>query len=364
MSDNVNNPRERRSKSRAIKDLLSGARASMSEALYDRWNWTEEERRLIAPYVKRTKPSNAPTSSKTYTKADAFAAIAKGTENATTESVYRSRMNALLRMFDANEDVGSIFEASEDATIIGRIRERYKDPTTYIQLVLWLGTHDQRFAAMLTEERLRRYREAYAEERNLGVERALDAQSRRSVDDHVAIYESTKATVERLGRERAGSMDHLIATMYTHALYDRSGTIHMNPRNYFWNVELVKSDSEMDDEGNFLNTSSGRMLLNKYKTSGVYKPYDVALSPTVMAVLRSSLAETGARKYLLTKDNGERYQPSSLSYKVKQVMGHKIDDMRHAIETYEIHRRRTSRSHMAFVSRHSVATQDLVYVPR
>lgn len=357
--------RERRSKSRAINDLKSGARTSMSEALYKRWEWTDEERRFVEPYVLRTTPKSKPSGDARYSKADAFATIVANTENATTRSVYQSRVNALLRMFEADEDVSAIFERRRDATIIAKIRERYKDPTTYIQLVLWLATQDKRFVGMLTEERLRAYKDAYAEERNLGVERALKAQSARDVDDHVAVYNAMFATQARLATESPGSMDHLIATMYTHALYDRQGAIHMNPRNYFWNVLLVEDDAEMDEERNFLNIKTGRMLINKYKTSGVYKPYDVTLPSNAMAVVRASLERTGPRKYLMAKDNGALYQPASFSHKVKQVMGGvKIDDMRHAIETYEVHRQGTSRSRMAFVSRHSVATQDLVYVPR
>lgn len=363
--------KERRSKSRAIKDLLSGARTTMSDALFDRWTWTEEELRVIEPFLSpasRAKvPGTRPPAARkdAYTKAHAFAAIATNTENDTTERVYKSRLNALLRLFEApNEELSAVFETRTDAAIIAKIRARYKDPTTYVQLVLWLATHDARFAELLTAERLRAYQDAYAEERNLGVERAIDAQKRRAVSDHVAIYRACHAVADRLAVERPGSFEHLIAELYTYALYDAQGVIHMNPRNYFVAVVLVTRDEDMDTERNFLNTATGRMLLNKYKTSGIYRAYDVVLPERTMRVVRASLERTGPRRYLLTKENGEPYQAPSMSHKVKQIMGYKIDDIRHAIETFEIHCRGTSRSHMALVSRHSVATQDLVYVPR
>jgi hypothetical protein len=67
---------------------------------------------------------------------------------------------------------------------------------------------------------------------------------------------------------------------------------------------------------------------------------------------------------LLVHDDGQPYSNNRMSEKIKGIMGYSIDTIRKAIESYEVHVRKTSRIHMANVSRHTIATQDMTYVSR
>ena len=149
--------------------------------------------------------------------------------------------------------------------------------------------------------------------------------------------------------------------MYTHALYDENDTIHINPRNYFQCVKLVNKNNDMDEENNFYNTKTGRLLLNDYKTSGIYKPYDVILSKKVQKMINDSI-DKNKRTYLIEKEKGGTMAPNSLSEMVQRVMGHTIDTIRKSIESYEINVKKTSREHLAWVSRHTIITQEVSYL--
>jgi hypothetical protein len=350
-----------RNKMCAIRELKQGKRSFLTPAFVNRYQWTEEEREFIEPFVRKVKTTRE-GSAAGVSLDEVLESVETHTNRMATASTYKSKANALMRLFEIDTGVFSdIFEKQADADIVRTIKDKYLCPVGYIGFLLWLREHNHKMGSILTEERASFYKEHFDLEKDKNTVRLIEA--RNADTSYAGIYKSAFEAERNLSDTQYGSMNHLIATMYSTALYNEYGVIHMNPRNYFVKVRLIRDDAEIDVHDNFFNTVTGRMVINDFKTAGIYKPYDVRVPQSVLRVVESSLAKL-PREYLITRSDGKLYTPSGLSEKVSRVMGYNIDTLRKAIESYEIHVKRTCRLHMAFVSRHSVSTQDLSYVAR
>ena len=350
-----------RNKTCAVRELKQGKRSFLTPAFVDRYQWTEEEREFIEPFIRKIRITKE-GSSEGLTLDEVLESVETHTNRTATAATYKSKANALMRLFEIDTGVFSdIFKKETDADIVGIIKTKYMCPVGYIGFLLWLREHNDKMRTLLSDERVSFYKEQFDLEKDINTVKLIEA--RNADSSYVSIYESAFEAERILSETQYGSMNHLIATMYSTALYNEYGVVHMNPRNYFVNVRLVRDDAAMNIHDNFFNTVTGRMVINDFKTAGIYKPYDVRVPQSVLRVVESSLAKL-PREYLISRNDGRMYTPSGMSDKVSRVMGYNIDTLRKAMESYEIHVKRTCRLHMAFVSRHSVATQDLSYVAR
>ena len=193
---------------------------------------------------------------------------------------------------------------------------------------------------------------------------------RREDTDFVRVWKRIFAKEKELADSEFASMKHVIALMYTKALYDEDGLIHMNPRNYFLRIALVDDDDKILTYGNFYNTTNGRLVLNDYKTSKIYDAYDVTLTQYCREVIDKSI-ELRPRKFLVEKledaegDKAEdkTFKNNSLSETVKRIFGgYSINKIRKSIESYEVNVNKVSCVHLANVSRHTVMTQTTNYL--
>jgi hypothetical protein len=284
---------------------------------------------------------------------------------ANSARAYRSNLNTLLKLFRVDSRVVTeLFDENSDSRILEKIETTYRNASNYLCTIVWLISNVEALRSHLAESRrdfyLRQYKLAKAHQTARSIE------ERKSFTDYEEVYASLFELERRLARERYGSIDHVLALMYSRGLYDDAGTIHMNPRNYF---ACVRLDYTPPPEcikhltGNVLYMPQGRLVLTDYKTSNMYEPYDVVLSTYSMNVIRSSL-EMFPRSHLLSPPKGGPYRASSLRDKLCRVVGHGVDKIRKSIESYEIMVKGSCRVHLAMVSRHSVATQDISYLDK
>lgn len=347
-------------KKRTIRELKKGKKKTVSQAIIDKYNWTKEELEILKPYINTHIPNkilNDKISVKTFTKKEAYDVINKYSEKEGTKKTYISRVNALLKLCEINdEDFSKIF----DDKLIDKIRNKYKDPTPYFGFLLFILSKADKLSKLVPEDTFENIKETF--EKNKNKQTVVNLNNRQEDIGYEKVYNDIFEKEKQLSEKEYGSMKHIIAIMYTKALYSDKKIV-INPRNYFLKVKLVKKDSEMNKKDNFYNTETGRLLLNSYKTSGIYKPYDVILANEVQKVITKSL-KLFPREYLIEKQNGGLYKNNSLSEMIQRVMGYNIDTIRKSIESYEINVRNEDRIHLAEVSRHSVTTQEISYLSK
>ena len=347
-------------KKRTIRELKNGKKKTVSQAIIDKYNWTKEELEILKPYINTHIPNkilNDKISVKTFTKKEAYDVINKYSEKEGTKKTYISRVNALLKLCEINdEDFSKIF----DDKLIDKIRNKYKDPTPYFGFLLFILSKSDKLSKLVPEDTFENIKETF--EKNKNKQTVANLNNRQEDIGYEKVYNDIFEKEKQLSEKEYGSMKHVIAIMYTKALYSDKKIV-INPRNYFLKVKLVKKNSEMNKKDNFYNTETGRLLLNSYKTSGIYKPYDVILANEVQKVITKSL-KLFPREYLIEKQNGGLYKNNSLSEMIQRVMGYNIDTIRKSIESYEINVRNEDRIHLAEVSRHSVTTQEISYLSK
>ena len=360
-------------KKRHIRALQKGHKKSISQSVIDKYNWTVDELKILKPYINNVKPfetTNTSISNDVFTTNEMYRLLDQFVENKTTLKNYRSRVNAFNKLLNVqNEQFSDIF--SDVKTLSKAIIDKYSDPTAYFGFLLFILSKSQKLLDIATKQYKKKKDKGTTDDvfdvlktqfnnyKNTQIVNQL--KDRRKDLNYEAVYKSIFKKESELNKSEYASTHHLISVMYTHALYDENDTIHINPRNYFQCVKLVNKNNDMDEENNFYNTKTGRLLLNDYKTSGIYKPYDVILSKKVQKMINDSI-DKNKRTYLIEKEKGGTMAPNSLSEMVQRVMGHTIDTIRKSIESYEINVKKTSREHLAWVSRHTIITQEVSYL--
>jgi len=348
-------------KKRTIRNLLNGKRKTVSRSIIDKYQWTVDELEQLKPYITDKKPYavlNIVSTTHGITKKEIYDTLDKTVDNERTLQNYKSRVNSLLALCDVkDEDFSKIF--TED--LVEKIVNQYKDPTPYFGFLLFILSKSQKLLDLLPENAFQMYKDKFEESKNTQTIKYLE--DRKKQIDYEKVYAHIFETEKELRKKEFASMKHLISVLYTHALYDENGIIHINPRNYFICVKLVTDDSEMNKIENFYNFKTGRFVLNQYKTSGVYVPYDVYFSKSVQDIIRLSIERT-PRTYLVEKAAGGIYKNNSLSEMIQRILSYNIDTIRKSIESYEINIKKTNRLHLANVSRHSVLTQEVSYLSK
>lgn len=360
-------------KKRHIRDLKSGKKKSISQQVVDKYNWTVDQLKEIESYIVDRNPNSVKTtkiSSKEFTKKEAFDLLDKHVENETTLKNYYSRVNTFLKLMNINNDIFSdVF--IDTRAMIKTIIDTHKDPTAYFGFILYILSKSDKLLHIASEH-FKNSRDNNTTDdvfdfiktqfNNFKNKQIItDLHNRRNDFEYERVYNKIFNTESDLSKSDYCSTRHIIALMYTHALYDKDGVIHINPRNYFRKVMLISSDKELNDVDNFYNTKTGRLVLNEYKTAGIYKPYDVVLTSKVQKIINDSI-KLKKRTYLIEKETGGSMAPNSLSELVKRVFGYTIDTIRKSIESYEINVKKTDRNHLAFVSRHTIITQEVSYL--
>lgn len=348
-------------KKRTIRNLLNGKRKTVSQTIVDKYAWTKDEMNELRPFITNKNPysvSNTITSEHKVTKKEIYRVLDKTVENERTLQNYKSRVNSLLELCKVDdENFLKIF--SDD--LIEQIVNHYKDPTPYFGFILFILSKSEKLTNLLPDDSFQIYKDQFEESKNTQTIRYLD--DRKKQIDYEKVYKHIFERELELRQTEYASMKHIISILYTHALYDENKKIHINPRNYYIDVKLVSDDSFMNKTENFYNYISGRFVLNKYKTSGVYVPYDVYFSTFVKGIIQESITKN-PRIYLVEKVSGGPYKNNSLSEMIQRILSYNIDTIRKSIESYEINIKNTDRLHLANVSRHSVITQEVSYLSK
>lgn len=348
-------------KKRHIRALRDGTKKSISHDVINSYNWTIEELSFIQPFVIVYNPNeitNHTTYVTIFTKKEVYYLLENFVENKITLKNYKSRVNALLKLFNIKDEKFShIFK---DITILyDKIITQYNDPTPYFAFLLYILGKSKKLLDCIPSNSFDILKKHFTNFKNKQTVKQL--KDRRDDLDYERVYKSIFKTESNYKDEDYASMRHVITVMYTHALYDKNNIIHMNPRNYFHSIHLIVSDKQLNDTENFYNTKTGRLILNNYKTAGIYEPYDIIMSPRVQKIINDSI-NLKSRNYLIVKEDGGIMASNSLSEMVKRIFGYTIDTIRKSIASYEINVKKSDREHLAFVSRHTILTQEVSYL--
>jgi hypothetical protein len=350
---------DEKNKKRTIANLLNGKHKTITEAVINKYDWTAEELQLIEPYRKHDDNLEVKENpgENDVMLSDIMNIIEK-IPNENTKKTYRSRANALI---DLSGVKNGVFSDIFDDNLPSLIDNKYKDSTGYYGFLLYIIDSCESLKKTVSKKFKTKLKKRFETSKN--EQHAIYIESRKEQLNYEKVYKELFDVEKKLRQTDYGSMKHVIAILYSKALYDKNDVIHMNPRNYFLKVRLIDTDDDFSDKENCYNYLNGRLKICCYKTSDLYEPYDIRFNDDVVAILKKSI-EMNPRTYLIEKVKGGLMKNNSLSEMITRTMGYNIDTIRKSIESYEINVKKQSRLHLAMVSRHTVVTQEISYLSK
>jgi|TARA_Y100000389_G_scaffold205122_1_gene263531 hypothetical protein len=350
---------DEKNKKRTIANLLNGKHKTITEAVINKYDWTAEELQLIEPYRKHDdnlKVKENPGENDVMLSD--IMNIIENIPNENTKKTYRSRANALI---DLSGVKNGVFSDIFDDNLPSLIDDKYKDSTGYYGFLLYIIDSCESLKKTVSKKFKTKLKKRFETSKN--EQHAIYIESRKEQLNYEKVYKELFEVEKQLRHTDYGSMKHVIAILYSIALYDKNDVIHMNPRNYFLKVRLIDTDDDFSDKENCYNYLNGRLKICCYKTSDLYDPYDIRFNDDVITILKKSI-EMNPRTYLIEKVKSGLMKNNSLSEMITRTMGYNIDTIRKSIESYEINVKKQSRLHLAMVSRHTVVTQEISYLSK
>jgi hypothetical protein len=348
-------------KTRILRELKNGKKSSITETTFKQYNWTTDEKEFLKKYINFKKPfdiQNKVRETEFVSKFEIYSILEKYVDNQTTLKIYKSKVNSLLSLMSIDdENFSSVLKNVN--LLISKITTKYKDPTSYFAFLLYILGKCSKLYDSIKKQEYDVIKHHFDNHKKAQTVKQLN--ERNSDIQYEKVYNHIFDIEKRFNKDEYASMKHIISLMYTRALYDQQGIIHMNPRNYFVKVKLVQIDSEMNQAENFYNYNTGRLIINDYKTAGIYEPYNIILNEEVKKIIYDSIT-TYPREFLIEKSNGGIYAGNSLSEMIQRTLNYSIDTIRKSIESYEINIKKVSREHLANVSRHTIITQTVSYL--
>lgn len=330
---------------------------------------TTDEGPAKAPVsAKKTKSKSQ---NKEFTLDDVRAVIQKHASSKGSAKTYTDRLVPLMKLLlgpeEANKtDFSLIFKRNAIDQIVTKLKAHYKRPSAHIQTLLYIFQRADALRSMFKESeeiltRLRKEMRVHSDrEKVVGREDRL-----ADTTDYSGLYKKIFKIEHDLAKSQKGSQDHLIALMYTRAVYGNTKKdLKLIPRNYFWAVRLVESDDQIirtkQAGQNWYNVNSGLMVIQDYKTTRKYNPVEIRLNSHVQKVIRESYAKN-PRKYLFETLDGRSFTDSGFLKQIKRVLTIGIDVYRRSIINYELQVAKRPRDEIAQSAAHSVETNELVY---
>ena len=325
---------------------------------------------LEAP-AKKTKSKSS--QKKEFTLDDARAVIEEHASSKGSAKTYIQRLPPLMKLLlsgseGGSEDFSLIFKKNTIEQIIQKLNAHYKRPSQHIQTLLYIFQRAEALQSMFGKKeseamltRLRKEMRTHSDR-----EKVANRKERlNDTTDYVALYRKMFEIEKTLAKKEKGSQDHLVALMYTKAVYGNTKKdLRLIPRNYFWAVRLVENDNQIirkkRDGENWYNVNSGLLVIQDYKTTQKYDPVEIRLNSHVQKVIQESYAKN-PRKYLFETPEGKRYTDNNFRTQINRVLGVGIDIYRRAIINYELQVAKRPRDEISQSAAHSVETNELVY---
>jgi hypothetical protein len=285
--------------------------------------------------------------------------VRNNTTIANTLKTYESRINPLMNLFKPkNGDFAAIYKNSFK-TIVKKVSDKYKNPSAYLQFLLWVSEKANVTNNIKLLEDLRKmFRKSKGSEKVAS--RAQRVIADESVD-YDQMYDDLFENEADLSKTENASQKHLLSVIYSRGLYSdtKQKKNLIIPRNYYFDVEIQNSNTKSDQNNFKVNT--GVMTIHQYKTADLYGTIKYKVNAYTSNLIKKSL-KSNPRKFLFTKANGQPFKKADeFNPFIKNAIGIGIDDFRRAIINHELNVNKISRDVVADRAGHSVETNELVY---
>jgi hypothetical protein len=402
MRENYEAKRDIFNRNKIIRELDLNKRLFVKQATIDKYTWTiaqltiihkhntlyKEERTKARPVIREPTPivvrnnqepelPPPPTvTDRTYTKEMAIQFLESRIESRnikeSTVTAQIRKITPLLKLFNVkNTNLMEIYDKYDVKDIKAKIlsNKRWKANST---LKAWVGfggllAYDPRFKNIVGREKAILLQRDYKNIRDDSNEEQRAKQATTD-ENYRAVYFGMFDKAKE-GVYDKGTLQHALTMLYTHGMYPQfkawkeKDKIVVVPRNYFHEVLMIDNESLADEDTrrNFYIPTTGRMILNGFKTGDNF-PFDYVLPKEVKDTVNAYIRNNKNTTYLIEKENGGKYAATSLGTVVKRTLGYNIAKMRKAVENYEVLGKNSDRELVAVAMGHTKRTQEQQYL--
>jgi hypothetical protein len=186
--------------------------------------------------------------------------------------------------------------------------------------------------------------------------------------NYIQHYKDLFGIEEEFSKNEYASQKHLISLMYSKGLLDNQGNLLMIPRNYFYDIEIVKNNEDVvekpDNAGkgyNYYVINKKRLYIQSYKTASGFGAIDITLSNYTRDVINKSLEERPRKWLFVTNSNGLYSNSTSFGTSITNVLGINVNIIRRAFINYKIFVEEMPRKKVSNLARHSIQVNESTY---
>lgn len=270
-----------------------------------------------------------------------------------TKTKHKNTIGGIYNLFNADNLIQVI--DTNKIELVEKIKNAYVSSTTQISVLLILL---ENLLPELTDPYKNLIEYLKDSRRDLtNIQSANDFENRKQDDtDYSAEY---KKLLELKNKYKDYSNEHLIALLYTDGIYNSKKVLTMVARGYFKDVNIVEDEDDINDTDNFYILSTGRLILNDFKTSKIYK-YNYILPINIQTIIKLSL-NLRPRKWLIADKNGDKLKSTAYWKLCQNTLGIGNQQYRKIIEN-EFIKNKYDQIKLADAMGHSVNTQKRNYV--
>jgi hypothetical protein len=254
-----------------------------------------------------------------------------------TINVYRNNINLIRRVLNCTDE-DFVKCVNDPKVVIDTLTKIYPDSyKDKLSPIISLSKYSTLFKSLVSSQVIDVYKKAQAK----GIKLSIKKQSHIANTGIAIPWENIINIRVKFNREEPFSQKHLLASLYTYipTIRDNFGAIHILKTN-------IDATASYNDTENFYLVTSGRLIINYYKTKKKYGTLDIILPRQLRCIIDGSLKRNN-RDWLITQNENmtnKLYTTQTksglirnpLSDRISNIFNFGIDELRHSFVTYYI----------------------------
>ena len=233
-----------------------------------------------------------------------------------TRNTYFNRINVLSKLICKKEFVyrGTKTEGDEfdmmcifNKDSIEKLKQKYTNKNTlthYLSTMLWMHDHITIIKNNADKDTIKSIQDFQKDSKDDALEELIEkADEEADNNDYDEDYKRMEQETHKILKKTSNfDNEYLISVLYRLSIFDDKGNLSIIPRNYYHNMRIVETESDIDDKykNNYYVKDEGTMIINDYKTKSKGRIY-YKINRTAKAKLSNVLKDK--RQWMFQQKN-------------------------------------------------------------
>ena len=277
---------------------------------------------------KPTPPTPKPTTKQITTKTKKYPVVdaiqfIKDKYYDSNLKTYLSRINVLVKLLCKEQDDFMCIYKQESIAIINKA---YKTPKAYFDFMLLMYDTNPEVSKRVPKKLYDLLRLA---DKNADTMQQANTIRKAKERDETTDYSEEYNKLINKDTSQLNDEEKLLRLFYLEGIYDKHDKLQMIPRNYLFDVKIIKSRRYNDKENNFYIINSGTLIINNFKTKGRYQPIVYDINTKIKKMVEGHFKKNPTQTHLFGPYTREKFNGI-----VTKSVGNTIDNYRRIMRYY------------------------------